>query len=50
LRSSAIERVMRGGLAHHHDVSRALFEVYGTAGFAPARRAVVAKQRPEQDR
>lgn len=40
-----IERVMRGGLAHHHDVSRALFEVYGTAGFAPARRAVVAKQR-----
>jgi 3-hydroxybutyryl-CoA dehydrogenase len=45
-----IERVMRGGLAHHHDVSRALFEVYGTAGFAPARRAVVAKQRAEQDR
>jgi 3-hydroxybutyryl-CoA dehydrogenase len=40
-----IERVMRGGLAHHHDVSKALFEVYGTAAFAPARRAVVAHQR-----
>ena len=26
---------MRGGLAHHHDVSKALFEVYGTPGFAP---------------
>ncbi len=43
-----IERVMRGGLAHHHDVTKALFEVYGTHGFAPARRAVVAKQREEQ--
>jgi 3-hydroxybutyryl-CoA dehydrogenase len=43
-----IERVMRGGLAHHHDISKALFEVYGTAGFAPARRAVVAKQRAER--
>ena len=43
-----IERVMRGGLAHHHDVSKALFEVYGTPGFAPARRAVVAKQRAER--
>ena len=40
-----IERVMRGGLAHHHDVTTALFEVYGTAAYAPARRAVVAKQR-----
>jgi 3-hydroxybutyryl-CoA dehydrogenase len=43
-----IERVMRGGLAHHHDITRALFEVYGTPGFAPARRAVVAKQREGQ--
>ena len=43
-----IERVMRGGLAHHHDVTKALFEVYGTPGFAPARRAVVAKQREGQ--
>lgn len=40
-----IERVERGGLAHHHDVTRALFETYGTPAFAPARRALVAKQR-----
>ncbi|GJD53114.1 Fatty acid oxidation complex subunit alpha [Methylobacterium crusticola] len=40
-----IERVLRGGLAHHHDVTRALFETYGSAGFAPARRAVVEAQR-----
>ena len=40
-----IERVERGGLAFHHDVTRALFETYGTAGYAPARRAVVAKAR-----
>lgn len=40
-----IERVVRGGLARHHDVTRALFEVYGTPAYAPARRAVVAKQR-----
>jgi 3-hydroxybutyryl-CoA dehydrogenase len=45
-----IERVMRGGLAHHHDVSRALFEVYGTPAFAPARRAVVARRRMGKDR
>ncbi|WP_298960079.1 3-hydroxyacyl-CoA dehydrogenase family protein [uncultured Methylobacterium sp.] len=43
-----LERVLRGGLAHHHDVTRALFETYGTAGFAPARRAVVAAQRRER--
>lgn len=40
-----IERVERGGLAWHHDVTRALFEVYGTPAYAPARRAVVAKKR-----
>lgn len=40
-----VERVERGGLAHHHDVTEALFEVYGTPAYAPARRAVVAKQR-----
>jgi 3-hydroxybutyryl-CoA dehydrogenase len=43
-----IERVMRGGLARHHEVTSALFEVYGTAAYAPARRAVVAKQRQER--
>ena len=40
-----IERVQRGGLSDHHDVCRALCEVYGTAAYAPARRAVVAAQR-----
>lgn len=42
-----IERVERGGLAHHHDVTKALFDVFGAAAYAPARRAVVAKQREE---
>ncbi len=40
-----IERVERGGLARHYDASKALHEVYGTPAYAPARRAVVAKQR-----
>ena len=43
-----IERVVRGGLAHHYDVSKALFEAYGTPAFAPARRAAVAKQRGDK--
>lgn len=49
-RDGPIERVERGGLAHHHDVTAALFEVYGTSAYAPARRAVVAKQRKGRDR
>lgn len=40
-----IERVCRGGLDHHYDVTHALFETNGTPGYAPARRAIVAKQR-----
>ena len=40
-----IERVQRGDLARHHDITRAMFDIYGTPGFAPARRAVVSKQR-----
>jgi 3-hydroxybutyryl-CoA dehydrogenase len=35
----------RTGLAHHFDVTQALFEAYGDAAYAPARRARVAKQR-----
>jgi 3-hydroxybutyryl-CoA dehydrogenase len=35
----------RTGLAHHFDVTQALFENYGEAAYAPARRARVAKQR-----
>lgn len=45
-----IERVERGGLAHHYDVTQALFETYGVPGFAPARRAVVAARRRELER
>ena len=40
-----IERVARGGLSNHYDVTQSLFVTYGTQAFAPARRAVVAKQR-----
>jgi 3-hydroxybutyryl-CoA dehydrogenase len=43
-----IERVMRGGLARHHEITSALFEIYVTPAYAPARRAVVAKQRREK--
>ena len=44
-----IEQVERGGLAYHHDVSEALFAVTGAAAYAPARRALVAKQREGKD-
>ncbi len=37
-----LERVMRGGLAYHHDVTRALFEATGATGYAPPRAAIVA--------
>ena len=40
-----IELLERTGLARHHDVTKALFEIYGERAYAPARRAVVAKQR-----
>ena len=40
-----IELLERTGLAHHYDVTQTLFEVYGDAAYAPARRARVAKQR-----
>ncbi len=40
-----IERVVRGGLAYHHEVSKALFEATGMAAYAPARRAGVAARR-----
>ncbi len=38
-----IERVTRGGLARHYDVTVAIHAMTGLPGFAPARRAVVAK-------
>ena len=43
--SGPIERVVRGGLAYHYDVTQTLFETFGTAAFAPPRRAVAAKRR-----
>ena len=43
-----IERVERGDLARHYDITQALFETYGTPGFSPARRAVVAHERKRQ--
>lgn len=42
-----IELLERTGLAHHFDVSQALFEAYGDPAYAPARRARVAKQRQQ---
>jgi len=40
-----IELLERTGLAQHCDVTQSLFEAYGDAAYAPARRARVAKQR-----
>lgn len=40
-----IERVVRGDLSRHHDITYNLFIQTGAAGYAPARRAVVAKNR-----
>lgn len=40
-----LERVERGDLARHYDVTQALFEVYATPAYAPARRARVARMR-----
>ena len=40
-----IERVTRGDLARHYDVTTAILEMTGLPGFAPGRRAVVAKAR-----
>lgn len=43
-----IERVTRGGLARHYSVSKAIHDMTGMPGYAPARRAVVAKAREGQ--
>ena len=40
-----ISLLERTGLQHHFDVTQALFDAYGEAAYAPARRARVAKQR-----
>ena len=43
-----IEQVVAGGLSRHYDISKALFEVTGSPGYAPARRAAVAKAREDR--
>jgi len=40
-----VERVERGDLARHYEITQSLYEIYGVPGFAPARRAVVAHER-----
>jgi 3-hydroxybutyryl-CoA dehydrogenase len=40
-----IERVLRGGLAHRYDITRAQFETNGTQTYAPASRALSAARR-----
>ncbi|MCA8927248.1 MAG: hypothetical protein KDC18_04210, partial [Alphaproteobacteria bacterium] len=40
-----VERVTRGGLARHFDVSQAIHAMTGLAAYAPARAAAVAKAR-----
>ena len=44
-RVGPIALLERSGLAHHFDVSQALFEAYGEFAYAPARRARVAHER-----
>lgn len=43
-----IERVVRGDLVRHHNITSRLFEIYGAPTYAPARRAVTAKQREQK--
>ena len=40
-----LERVTRGGLARHYDVTTAIRSMTGLSGYTPARAAVVAKTR-----
>ncbi len=47
-RDGPIERVERGGLEQHFARAQALFQVYGTPAYAPARRALVAHQRSKK--
>lgn len=44
-RRGLLSQVVEGGLDHHHDVTSALFDVYGQPHYAPARSAVEAKRR-----
>jgi 3-hydroxybutyryl-CoA dehydrogenase len=43
-----IQLLERTGLAHHCEIAEALFEAYGDAAYAPARRARVARSRQKR--
>ena len=45
-----LERIFRGGMARHYDITHALFETYSTPAYAPPRRAIVAKNAFKKDR
>lgn len=47
-RQGLLAPLLRSGLADHHDVTRALFEVYGQAQYAPPRLATVARQKADR--
>lgn len=49
-RRGLLAPLLAGGLDSHHDITEALFDVYGQPQYAPARRAVVAKKRAETAR
>lgn len=44
-RNGLLEPLLASGLEHHYGITRALFETYGQAQYAPARRAVVEHER-----
>lgn len=45
-----LERIFRGGMERHFEATQALFETYGTAAYAPPRRAIVAHRRSKPSR
>lgn len=49
-RQGLMAPVEQGGLENHYDISKALFEAYGLAQFAPARQAIVARKRKDAGR
>lgn len=44
-RQGLLAPLLDSGLAEHHDVTRALFEIYGQSQYAPPRLAVVARHK-----
>ena len=48
-RKGLLDPLMASGLEHHCSVTTALFQTYGQAQYAPARRALVAQARYERE-